>query len=239
MKWLRTIIVFDKGEVIQDPDWKDFHESYRSAIENMVHPVGSDKMIVRKRVKNGTTGKYRRNGVQFLKKTFFKLIREEGWVAESQVGVERVSLEAKLKTYPDCKPYIEEISSQFGGFDFFTHSDDRKVAIEWETGNISSSHRSLNKLCIALNAGTIDIGVLIVPSRALYTHLTDRIGNIGELSPYLSMWNEWGDYVVHEGLLAITVVEHDELTEEESVPFFNTGTDGRHKEGQQSLAARK
>lgn len=62
-----------------------------------------------------------------------------------------------------------------------------KVAIEWETGNISSSHRSMNKLGIALMGGVIQIGVLIVPSRDLYDHLTDRIGNIGELSGYLSM----------------------------------------------------
>lgn len=238
MKWLRTLIVFDKGDVIKDPDWKIFHESYREAIEKMVHPAGSDKMTVRKRLKIGG-GKYRRNGVQYLKRSFLGLIVKAGWVAESQVGLKKFSLEANLLTYPDCNPYIEKISSQFGGFDFFTHSDDRKVAIEWETGNISSSHRSLNKLCIALNSGAIDIGVLIVPSRDLYTHLTDRIGNIGELSPYLSMWQEWGDCVVHNGLLAITVVEHDELTEDENIPFFDTGTDGRHEEGKKSLAARK
>jgi hypothetical protein len=63
-----------------------------------------------------------------------------------------------------------------------------KVAIEWETGNISSSHRSMNKLAIALGSGVVQVGVLIVPSRQLYDHLTDRIGNIGELSGYLSMW---------------------------------------------------
>ncbi len=63
-----------------------------------------------------------------------------------------------------------------------------QIAIEWETGNISSSHRSMNKLALALGAGIIQVGVLIVPSRSLYEHLTDRIGNIGELSGYLSMW---------------------------------------------------
>jgi hypothetical protein len=103
-----------------------------------------------------------------------------------------------------------------------------RIAIEWETGNISSSHRSMNKLAIALTNGVIDVGVLILPSRDLYEHLTDRIGNIGELSGYLSMWEGLKSVVVR-GLLAITVVEHDELTSDPAMPYLRVGTDGRAK----------
>jgi len=71
----------------------------------------------------------------------------------------------------------------------------------------------MNKLAIALSNGIVEVGVLIVPSRKLYEHLTDRIGNIGELSGYLAMW-EGLKAVVPRGLLAITVVEHDALTTE-------------------------
>ena len=69
---------------------------------------------------------------------------------------------------------------------------------------------------------------MIVPSRALYEHLTDRVGNIGELSRYLELWKGLGDNVV-QGLLAIAVVEHDELTD--LGEYLPTGNDGRAAEG--------
>jgi hypothetical protein len=49
------------------------------------------------------------------------------------------------------------------------------VAVEWETGNISSSHRALNKMALGLLKGALAAGVLIVPSRDLYKYLTDRV----------------------------------------------------------------
>jgi hypothetical protein len=109
-----------------------------------------------------------------------------------------------------------------------------RVAIEWETGNISSSHRSMNKLALALGNGVVDIGVLVLPSRSLYEHLTDRIGNIGELSGYLSMW-EGLKASVERGLLAITVVEQDDLTDDD-FPYLPRGNDGRAKEGRSKKA---
>jgi hypothetical protein len=92
----------------------------------------------------------------------------------------------------------------------------------------------MNKLAIAFISGKIQAGVLIVPSRNLYEHLTDRIGNIGELSGYLSMWKDTESGVKH-GLLAITVaitvVEHDELTEDIDYLYLPVGNDGRAKQG--------
>jgi len=88
----------------------------------------------------------------------------------------------------------------------------------------------MNKLAIALSNGIIEVGVLIVPSRKLYEHLTDRIGNIGELSGYLAMW-EGLKAVIPRGLLAITVVEHDALTTDPNFPYLKVGGDGRAKEG--------
>ena len=58
--------------------------------------------------------------------------------------------------------------------------------------------------------------MLIVPSRICYEQLTDRIGNIGELSGYLELW-EAAKAAVQRGLLAISVVEHDEDTDDPSV----------------------
>jgi hypothetical protein len=64
---------------------------------------------------------------------------------------------------------------RLGKLDAVLYSGRGPVAVEWETGNISSSHRALNKMALGLLNGTIAAGVLIVPSRKLYRYLTDRI----------------------------------------------------------------
>lgn len=98
------------------------------------------------------------------------------------------------------------------------------VCLEWETGNVSSSHRSVNKMCLGLLQGAIKAGVLVVPSRALYPYLTDRIGNIAELEPYFPMWEATP---CKEGVLEIIVIEHDAVSFD--VPKIPKGTDGRAK----------
>jgi len=144
-----------------------------------------------------------------------------------------------MQAYPRLEDYVEPIKSKFGGFDFVTTAPSGlHVAIEWETGNISSSHRSMNKLAIALATENIHAGVLIVPSRDLYEHLTDRVGNIDELSGYLSMWKGL-ESSVHHGLLAISVVEHDELTSDKDYNYLPVGNDGRAKEGKAKKSKKK
>lgn len=96
------------------------------------------------------------------------------------------------------------------------------VCLEWETGNISSSHRSLNKMCMGLLLGAIKAGILVVPSRELYPYLTDRIGNISELEPYFPLWRATP---CEEGVLEIFVIEHDATSD--TVPRIPKGTDGR------------
>ena len=65
-------------------------------------------------------------------------------------------------------------------------------------------------------------GVLIIPSRAMYFYLTDRIGNYAEIEPYFSMWQSLN---VSEGVLAVIEIEHDALSID--VPHITKGTDGR------------
>lgn len=96
------------------------------------------------------------------------------------------------------------------------------VCFEWETGNISSSHRSMNKMALGLLKGTIKAGLLVVPSRALYPYLTDRIGNVAELEPYFDLWRSTP---CEEGVLEVVVIEHDATSL--SVPKIPKGTDGR------------
>lgn len=201
------------------------------AISSIDHPVGSGTLTLREKARKAD-GQWARNGVGFLRTRFLDFMCDvEGWHAEGGVNLSRDREQPPIKLYPSLETYREPITSDFGGFDFETTGPNgTRIAIEWETGNISSSHRSMNKLAIALSTGIIEIGVLIVPSRKLYEHLTDRIGNIGELSGYLSLWESLKNSV-SRGLLAISVVEHDELTTDPSFPYLKVGNDGRAKQG--------
>lgn len=231
MKWLRTLVLFDQGDVISSADWKAVHESYVRSIASIEHPRGTGRLVLRRKVRL-PNGQFLRNGVGYLRSNFLRHMQDaENWKPEGDVDLSRDREQPAIKLYPSLEPYREPITSDFGGFDFITTgAQGIKVAIEWETGNISSSHRSMNKLAIALANGVVQVGVLIVPSRQLYEHLTDRIGNIGELSGYLSMWESLKTSVPR-GLLAITVVEHDELTDDSKHPYLQMGSDGRAREG--------
>lgn len=231
MKWLRTLVLFDKGNVISSEDWSTIHSSYVRAIQSIDYPAGSGTLTLRKKLKL-SNGQWRRNGVGYLRKRFLTFMQDkENWQPEFTVALARDRDQPPILLYPTLESYREPVTSKFGGFDFMTTAPQgSRIAIEWETGNISSSHRSMNKLAIALENGVIEVGVLIVPSRHLYEHLTDRIGNIGELSGYLSMW-EGLKSVVGRGLLAITVVEHDALTTDPKWNYLKVANDGRAMEG--------
>jgi len=99
---------------------------------------------------------------------------------------------------------------------------EKLFAVEWETGNISSSHRAVNKMAIGILGHKLIGGVLILPTRNMYQYLTDRVGNFEELEPYFDLWRSLnGD----EGLLAIMAVEHDGVSRD--VPRIRKGTNGR------------
>lgn len=235
MKWLRTLVLFDQGGLIASDDWRTVHESYVRAITAIDHPRGGGQLTLRERERL-PNGQWKRNGVNYLRSYFLDvMIRREQWRAEANVDLSRSRRQVPVTLYPSLEKHDEPITSDFGGFDFVTTAPGgTRVAIEWETGNISSSHRSMNKLAIALGNGVVDVGVLILPSRDLYTHLTDRIGNIGELSGYLSMWEGLKSSVKY-GLLAVTVVEHDALTRDPNHEFLKVGSDGRAREGREKL----
>jgi hypothetical protein len=230
MRWKRTIVLFNKGSVMESDDWRAVHESYVRSIESIDFPVSSGSLTLRRKVRL-PNGQWRRNGVGYLRQRFLDhIVAVEGWQAEGDPNLAQGS-GVEVTLYPSSTSDVEPITSDFGGFDLVTTGPEgARIAIEWETGNVSSSHRSMNKLAIALEMGAVDAGVLIVPSRALYEHLTDRIGNISELSGYLRMWQSLGRSI-DRGLLAITVVEHDHLTDAQDFEYLPTGNDGRAAEG--------
>ncbi len=237
MKLCRTVVLFDQGSIRLHPDWEKVHSAMRRSIERIDFPQGSGRLVLRRKAKIAGTTQWLRNGVSYLKTRFLEgMVDFEKWEQEAQLDIESLQLSPVIGQYPDDGGYTEPVTSAFGGFDFRTKSDGGlQIAIEWETGNISSSHRSLNKLAVALSAGLIHAGILIVPSRDLYEHLTDRIGNIGELSPYLHFWSSVAKSV-GKGLLAIAVVEQDELTSDPTFSYLPVGRDGRSAQGKKKLA---
>jgi hypothetical protein len=92
---------------------------------------------------------------------------------------------------------------------------------EWETGNVSSSHRALNKISKGLLNDTLSGGVLVVPKRRLSRYLTDRVGSFEEITPYFDFWSS----IPVQGFLGVISVEHDR--ESFDVPRIPKGTDGR------------
>lgn len=256
MKFIRTVVVIDKGTLLDSTQWADIHKIYVDAIQAIVHPPRNDRFVIRRKVRKLTadgkpTKQWRRNGVVPIKDQFISNLSNSGWICEKPAGLDRasaalseahVTANTLLRDFPgkrhfqlDDQDWVEIFREKVGDFDFFCElNGGLRCAIEWETGNISSSHRSMNKLCLVMLAGLIDIGVLILPSRLLYHHLTDRIGNWPELSPYLPLWNHIGQGM-QRGLLAVTVVEHDELTDDPAIPFIPQGSDGRSAEGATKL----
>ena len=180
-------------------EWKKIYKEIRAAIAAIVWPTGARTFTIypEKGKKRGEG-----NGVKPIKMAFIeKLSADFGWAAEEPLDI------ATRR-----KP---------GNLDGVRKTKSGLFAVEWETGNVSSSHRALNKMLLGMLKGVLIGGVLVVPTRKLYVYLTDRVGNFEELSPYFDFW---AAYPV-KGVLAVIAVEHD--AESFKVPRIEKGTDGR------------
>jgi hypothetical protein len=116
------------------------------------------------------------------------------------------------------------LGQNLGDFDAVLEGPNGPIVVEWETGNISSSHRSMNKLTMLVSRSVIAAGTLVLPSRKLYGYLTDRIGNYQEIEPYLELWKS---VPCQSGVLEIIVIEQD--AESRRVPRIPKSTAGRAK----------
>jgi hypothetical protein len=201
MKIVKIVILANSGPFAESKTWQKIRSDLHVGIKAVVWPMGSRKFTIYPQ-----SGKKRGegNGVKPIKDGLIVRLTKRGWEKE-------VSVDLGVTPNP-------------GKFDAVLKSTDHKpVVLEWETGNISSSHRSLNKMALGLRNGKLAAGVLVVPSRKLYAYLTDRIGNFEELAPYLSLWSS---VPFPEGaVLEIVVIEHD--AESLKVPRIPKGTDGR------------
>jgi hypothetical protein len=146
------------------------------------------------------------NGVVPIRQAFIAALKDRGWTPEMPFPLEGVKDGARFGAMDAAKVFGKQ----------------PPFIAEWETGNISSSHRSMNKLAIGLIEGSIAGGILIVPTSSLARYLTDRIGNVRELEPYFPLW---GSIEVTRGYLSVIAVEHDRTSEK--VSRIAKGTSGR------------
>jgi hypothetical protein len=101
-----------------------------------------------------------------------------------------------------------------------------QTGVEWETGNISSSHRAINRIISSMINDETDVGILVLPSRVLYNFLTDRIGNFREMEVYFPMYDEFFEHLpsLSDKCLYIVSIQHD--SENGEVPLIPKGSDG-------------
>ncbi len=200
MNIIETHTLISKGAFATSDEWQLIQKTVYTAIKAVVWPPGSDNFTIYPQ-----SGKQRGqgNGVKPIKDAAITYLTTEGWKANY--------------------PWPVGVRKSPGNIDAAFQANQGLVGFEWETGNISSSHRSLNKLCLGLLRGETIGGFLVVPSRKLYKYLTDRVGNIAELEPYLEFWSATP---CKEGTLEIIVIEHD--SESLDVPRIPKGTDGRN-----------
>jgi len=185
-------------------------DEIRQAVTAAVWPPGSDVFTIRpesgKRSGEG-------NGVKPIKHGFVRTLANLGWDLEKRVP----RLSGAHGSAKGSGPGAFDCHRSFPGGVL------EPFVVEWETGNISSSHRAVNRIALGILHGYISGGVLVVPSGELAKYLTDRVGNAPELHPYFDLWREWT--LADTAYLGVVTVEHDATSED--VARIPKGTDGR------------
>ncbi|MCB0747309.1 MAG: restriction endonuclease [Ignavibacteriae bacterium] len=146
----------------------------------------------------------RGNGVVPIKENFIRHLVDNNWRSE-----------VRMSMAEGMNP---------GKIDLVRATDFGKFAVEWETGNISSSHRAMNKIAVGIIQGALIGGILVLPVRNLSQYLTDRIGNYEEFTPYLPLYK---NLIIRSGVIGIIAIEHDkESMDSQLIP---KGKDGNAK----------
>jgi len=199
MKILQIERLIDVGIFSQSANWHQIEGHIFQAIGSIEWPSGAGSFTLR-----NESGKKRGkgSGVKPIKQACMLKLKSLGWQLETKVDIATV-----------VRP---------GPMDATYRTNNRLFCVEWETGNISSSHRSVNKIALGIMKKILIGGALILPTREMYQYLTDRVGNFRELSPYFPLWKS---LTIDEGLLLVIAIEHDAVSDK--VPRIPKGTDGR------------
>lgn len=205
MKIIHVEELINVGSFSQTATWAHIDQDLRQAIQTVHWPHDSDSFTLNPLPKG--------NGVRPIKEAWRLYLLAAGWIKELSLRVGATPAQTAVKAR-DLGPV--DVAYQLADQIYF--------CAEWETGNISSSHRAINKICLGMLRKVLVGGVLIIPSSGMYPYLTDRIGNYGELEPYFPLWRSVAHNIT-DGLVAIYVIEQDAL--DPAVPLITKGTDGR------------
>lgn len=200
--------MLNKGAFAESSLCKKCLDDIQKAINGVCWPLGNNKFCIR--------GEKNANGVKPISSQFAQNIELRGWTLEDRIT------ESKIL------PLTSGRTVSKTGIDATFPTNEKFFAVEWETGNISSSHRSMNKLCYGIYTGVLSAAVIILPTRDLYTYLPDRVGNYPELVRYFPFWEAFLQHC-EEGFFHIIQVEHDELSN--VVPYIPKGSDGNAPKG--------
>jgi hypothetical protein len=195
MRIVHETNLINNGEFGVSEEWATIRAEIHQSIASVVWPEGTDSFSINP-VRKG-------NGVKPIKDGGMIVLRETfGWQTEEFIFLRDVERPGKV--------------------DALKQTQTKPFVLEWETGNISSSHRSLNKIALGLLRETITGGVLVLPTRNIYKYLTDRIGNYEELQPYFQIWKS---LPIKKGIMTVIAIEHDHI--DLLAPLIRKGTDGR------------
>ena len=194
MKLKHVEIIIGAEPFASSSQWAQSRAQIEEAIAKVVWPPGADKFVLHPDIGRG---RGEANGVAPIKTAFLTRLSALGWMTDERHNPLRFDAFRPMPSGPG-------------------------IGLEWETGNISSSHRSINRILRGHLEGVLVAGVLVLPTRKLYRYLTDRVGNYEELQPYFPLWRRypWAD-----GVLAVFAVEHDGT--DPGVPRIAKGTNGR------------
>ena len=200
MKIIETHDLVSRGKVPDSLEWKTACDHVRQAVLATDWPHGSGQFTI-----FPESGKKRGegNGVGLIKVPCIRTLRALGWQTEHLPRIESGTLTTR-------------------GLDALLTTKVGYIGFKWETGDIPSTHRAIDKLLLTLKLGGVAGGFLVLPSNKLKVYLTVRIGNIGELRPYFGLWQNTR---IRKGALQIIVVEHDATSLQ--VPRIPKRTDGR------------
>ncbi|HEX7117659.1 MAG TPA: hypothetical protein VF212_02670, partial [Longimicrobiales bacterium] len=162
---MRTEVLIAQGAFAKSPEWVQIQDELRAAVRRVTWPPGNNRFTI-----HPQSGRKRGegNGVKPIKEAFVEALEDFGWEPEQRLRIGTVRSAGKIDVIK---------RTPYGIF-----------AVEWETGNISSSHRSMNKLALGIIQNAIVGGCIVLPTREMYRYLTDRVGNFRELEPYFPLW---------------------------------------------------
>jgi hypothetical protein len=171
MKIVKIYTLKSRGAYAKSEHWKKTRRQIHDAIKSCEWPVGSGTFTI-----YPESGKERGagNGVKPIRDGFVKMLRDVGW-----------QIEGKAKN---------ALNESLGDFDAALPSPEQSIVVEWDKGNASSSHLSMNKLTLLLKTRLISAGMAVLPSRKLM-----------EIEPYFDFWRS---VRCHEGVLEVVVIEY-------------------------------